>query len=153
MLIFLPTKISQKSLYRIVEHSKRTPCIYFAASPNLSSWRSSDCKLCMREALRETRTKLRGKRVVHGALHGSLLKLYKSSARTSVQISAKALLKALLKVLLEALLKALLKALLTRSTNILGRLYNWPYERLYKWLYERLYKRRTIARTNAYIIN
>jgi hypothetical protein len=144
MLIFLPTKILQKSLHRIVEHPTYIPCIYFAASGDLSSRRSSDCKLRRREALRGTRTKLRGESRARGPAWIStkaLQKLCKSSARISVQTSAKALLEALLKVLLEALLKALLKALLTRSTNILGRLYNWPYECLYECLYERLYER------------
>ena len=51
-----------------------------------------------------------------------------------------------------------LKALLTRSTNILGRLYNRLHERLYELLHNRPYKRpysqsinQLITPTNAYI--
>ena len=41
-----PRPILQKSLYSIVEDSSPAPCIYFTASGELSSRRSSDYRLC-----------------------------------------------------------------------------------------------------------
>ena len=45
-MVIFPWPILQKSLHRIVEDSSPALCIYFTASSELSSRRSSDYRLC-----------------------------------------------------------------------------------------------------------